>query len=73
MKKIVRVENLDCANCAAKLERAINKIDGVNEASINFMAMKMSLDFDEEKYAEIAKEIAETAKKVEPDCIFRGL
>lgn len=63
MKKIVRVENLDCANCAAKLERAINKIDGVNEASINFMAMKMSLDFDEAKYAEIAKEIAETAEK----------
>lgn len=73
MKKTVRVENLDCANCAAKLERAINKIDGVNEANINFFAMKMALDYDEEKYAEVVKNISAAAKKIEPDCVFKGL
>ncbi len=73
VKKMVRVENLDCANCAAKLERAINKIDGVNEANVNFMAMKMAIDYDEEKYGEIVKGIESAAKKIEPDCVFKGL
>lgn len=73
MKKIVRIENLDCANCAAKLERALAKIDGINEVSINFMALKMMIDYDESKYGEIVAAIKGAAKKVEPDCVFKGL
>lgn len=73
MKKIVRIENLDCANCAAKLERALAKIDGINEVSINFMALKMMIDYDESKYGEIVAAIKAVAKKVEPDCVFKGL
>ena len=73
MKKIVKIENLDCANCAAKLERALNKIDGVNAISINFMAMKMSVDCADDRYAAVAEEIKAVTKKVEPDCVYKGL
>lgn len=72
MKKIVRLENLDCANCAAKLERAINKIDGV-QANVNFMAMKMTLECADERYPAAAEEIRRVAGRVEPDCVFKGL
>lgn len=73
MKKIVKIENLDCANCAAKLERALNKIDGVNAISINFMAMKMCVDCADGEYAAVAEEIKAVTKKVEPDCVYKGL
>ena len=46
MKKVYKIE-IDCANCAAKVEDAIKKIDGINSASLNFMTQKMILDLDE--------------------------
>lgn len=73
MKKVIGLENLDCANCAAKLERAINKIDKVDSASVNFMAMKMVLECAEEDYADVAEKIKAAAARVEPDCVFKGL
>ena len=49
MKKVVRIKNLDCANCAAALERAVAKIDGVNSVNVSFIGEKMTLDYDEDR------------------------
>ena len=59
---------VDCANCAAKVEAAVKKIDGVNDATVNFMAQKLVLDADNARFDEILKEVEAVAKKVEPDC-----
>ena len=66
MKKRYQFE-IDCANCAAKVEEAIKKIDGVNSASVNFMTQKLTLDADDARFDEILQEIITTAKKIEPD------
>ena len=68
MKKVYRLEDLDCANCAAKMERAVAKIDGVNEVSISFMGQRMSIDADEGRFEEIMDNVVKVCKKVEPDC-----
>lgn len=68
MKKVFKMQDLDCANCAAKMERAINKIDGVRAASVSFMAQRLSVDADEERFDEIVKEIVKVCSRVEPDC-----
>ena len=67
MKKRYKFE-VDCANCAAKVEEAVKKIDGVNDATVNFMAQKMVLDADDARFDAILKEVIAVAKKVEPDC-----
>ena len=67
MKKRYKFE-VDCANCAAKVEAAVKKIDGVNDVTVNFMAQKMVPDADDARYDEILKEVVAVAKKVEPDC-----
>ena len=69
MKKTYKVE-VDCANCAAKMEDAIKKLDGVNDASVSFMMQKMTIDADDARFDEIMKEVVEVCKKVEPDCII---
>ena len=68
MKKTFALEDLDCAVCAAKMEDAIKKIDGVLDASVSFMTQKMTVDADDEKFDEIMKKIVKACKKVEPDC-----
>ena len=60
MKKKFKLQDLDCANCAQKIEDAIKKIDGVNDASVSFMTQKMS----------IMDEVVKVCKKVEPDCVI---
>lgn len=67
MKIKFTVENLDCANCAAKIEDAVSKINGVNSVSVSFMTLKMTLDISDENSEEILKEITKVVKKVEPD------
>ena len=67
MKKRYKFE-VDCANCVAKVEEAVKKIDGVNDATVNFMAQKMVLDADDARFDEILQEVIAVAKKVEPDC-----
>ena len=69
MKKTYGIE-VDCANCAAKMEDAIKKLDGVNDASVSFMMQKMTIDADDARFDEIMKEVVEVCKKVEPDCII---
>ena len=61
---------VDCANCAAKMEDAIKKLDGVNDASVSFMMQKMTIDADDARFDEIMKEVVEVCKKVEPDCVI---
>ncbi len=70
MKKRFKLTDLDCANCAAKMEEAIKKIDGVNDATVSFMAQKMTVDADDSRFDEIMKEIVAVCKKVEPDCVI---
>ncbi|MCR5342786.1 MULTISPECIES: cation transporter [unclassified Butyrivibrio] len=67
MKKTYKCE-VDCANCAAKMEEAINKIDGVKNARVNFMTQKLTLEADDERYTEILDAAVKACKKVEPDC-----
>ena len=68
MKKRYNMIDLDCANCAAKMEAAIKKLDGVNDCSVNFFAQKMILDADDARFEEIIKKAAAAIKKVDPDC-----
>ena len=70
MKKKFKLTDPDCANCAAKMEDAIKKLDGVNDASVSFMMQKMTIDADDARFDEIMKEVVEVCKKVEPDCII---
>ena len=68
MKKVFKLEDLDCANCAAKMEAAIKKLDGVNDASVSFMAQKLTLDADDAVFDDVLKKVVKAIKKVEPDC-----
>lgn len=68
MRKAYNLEDLDCANCAAKMEEAIKKIDGVTFASVNFMTQKVTVEADDSMFDDIMKKVAKTIKKVEPDC-----
>lgn len=72
MKKIVRVKGMDCANCAAALERAVAKIEGITSVNVNFMGEKMTLEYDEAK-AGALDEVKKTAHKLEPDWEIIGL
>ena len=68
MKKKLKLQDLDCANCAAKMEDLIKKIDGVNGASVSFMTQKMMVDADDARFDDIMKEVVKVCAKVEPDC-----
>ncbi len=72
MKKKYKLQDLDCAHCAAKMEEAIRRIDGVNEASVSFMMQKLVIDAEEERFDEIMKEVVRVCAKVEPDCRIIG-
>ena len=68
MKKHFKLIDLDCANCAAKMEAAIKKLDGVHDATVSFMTQKLTLDADDTRFDEILNEVVKVCKKVEPDC-----
>ncbi len=68
MKKTFDLIDLDCANCAAKMENEIKKINGVNDATVSFMTQKMTVDADDASFDKIIKQIVKVCKKVEPDC-----
>ncbi len=73
MKKIIQVSNLDCANCARKLEEKLQKVEGVNTCNVSFMMQRISLDIEDSKAEEIINNIKKVCKKVEPDMeIVRG-
>ena len=68
MKKVIAMQDLDCANCAAKMEQAIKKIDGVTSVSINFMTQRMTLEVADDNFDEVITKIKAAIKKIEPDC-----
>ena len=72
MKKTFELEDLDCANCAAKMERGIEKIKGVNSVSVDFMTQKIVLDCDDNAVDEIIAEMKKVCHKIEPDCIIKA-
>ncbi|HIT51098.1 MAG TPA: cation transporter [Candidatus Aveggerthella excrementigallinarum] len=67
MRKVFKLEDLDCANCAAKMEDAINKIDGVEKATMSFMTQKLTIVADDGRFDEIMDEVERVCSKVEPD------
>jgi len=68
MKKSYKIE-VDCANCAAKMEEAANKVEGVKAASVNFMALKMKVEFEDGvEPNDVMKKVLADCRKVEPDC-----
>jgi len=68
MRKTFELEDLDCANCAAKMEEAIKKLPGVKRVSVNFMTQKMILDAEDSQFDEILQAAVKCIAKVEPDC-----
>ena len=68
MKKTFKLENLDCPNCAAKLERAIKNTDGVIFASVNFMFLKLTVEAADESFDEVMQNVIKAAKKSNPGC-----
>ena len=71
MKKQFKLQDLDCANCAAKMETAIKKLDGVHDATVSFLTQKLTLDAEDDRFEEILDQVVKVCKKVEPDCVIR--
>ncbi|HIX84629.1 MAG TPA: cation transporter [Candidatus Megamonas gallistercoris] len=71
MKKNIKLIDLDCANCAAKIEDAVKKIDGVTNASVSFMAQKMTLEAPDEIFPQVFDEAKKLIHKLEPDITIK--
>ena len=71
MKKTFILEDLDCANCAAKIENAVAAIEGVVSATVSFMTQKMTVDAAEEDFEVLIGKIEAVVKKVDGDITFR--
>ncbi len=68
MKKTFKLEDLDCANCAAKMETAIKKLDGVKNATVSFITQKLTIEAEDERFDEVVKAAVKCIARVEPDC-----
>lgn len=71
MKKVFKIEGLDCAHCAATIERGVAKLDGVTSAKVNFLTQKMIIEGSDEDFERITKEAIKICREVEPDCEVR--
>jgi copper chaperone CopZ len=71
MKKKFILKGLECANCAAKMEKAINELDGVKEATVNFMTQKLVIEGEDEKMHTIIQEAEKIVKRIEPDTVMK--
>ena len=72
MKRVFMLDELDCANCAAKMEDALRRIRGVDAASVNFFTQKLTLEAADDLFDEVLKQAEKTVKRIEPDCRIRG-
>lgn len=70
MKKVFKLQDLECANCAAKMEKAIAKLDGVQSVRVNFMTQKMTLEADDERFETLINEAQKVIHKFESDCMI---
>ncbi len=68
MKKRFQLEDLDCANCAQKMEDAIKKIDGVTDCTVSFLSQKLTLEAPDDRFDAILAQAVKVCKRVEPDC-----
>lgn len=68
MKKTYLLEDLDCANCAAKMEAAIKALPGVTDATVSFLTQKLILETEDDDQSKLIRDIAKIIKKIEPDC-----
>ncbi|MBS5965603.1 cation transporter [Finegoldia magna] len=66
MKRRYTLENLECANCAAKMEDEIKKLDGVNSVTVNFITTKMVLDVEDDKFDSVLDQAKDIIKSIEP-------
>ena len=66
VRKTFMMEELDCAHCAAKMEEGIRKLEGVTEVTVNFLAQKLIIEADEERFDDIMKEAQRIVKKIHP-------
>lgn len=70
MKKVFRLEDLECANCAAKMEAAIGRLDGVESASVNFMTQKLTISAADHLFDSVLEQAKKIVRKIEPDCVI---
>lgn len=73
MKMKFKIKGIDCANCAAQLELAIQKIDGVDNASISFMTERMVIECADDRKDEVMEKVRKAVKKEEPDAIIEEM
>lgn len=70
MRKVFKLDDLGCANCAAKMEREISRLDGVSKAQVNFLTSKLTLEADDGRFDEIVDSAAKICRRIEPDCVL---
>ncbi|CBL03456.1 MAG: cation transporter [Gordonibacter pamelaeae] len=70
MRKAFKLQDLDCANCAAKMENAIKGIDGVKSATVSFMTQKLVIEADDDCFDAVLDEAQRACSKIEPDCVI---
>jgi copper chaperone CopZ len=70
MKKSIKLQDLECANCAAKIENAISKMEGVVSCKVSFMTQKMTLETADNQFDAILAEAKKIAKKIEPGMVM---
>lgn len=68
MRKSYKLDEIDCANCARKLEDAINKLEGVQKATVNFMTQKLTLTADDASFDDVFERVVKLTADIEPDC-----
>lgn len=68
MKKNYRLQDLDCAHCAQKIEDGIKKLDGVRMVRVNFLSQRLTLEADDDCFSEVLEEVVKIFRKIEPDC-----
>ncbi len=72
MKKTIKLQNLDCANCAAKIENAVKKLEGVTDVKVNFLSQRMELEAPDDKYDSALSEARKIIRKIEPEVIIKA-
>lgn len=73
MRKIIKLQGLCCANCAAKIEEGVKKLDGVKEASLSFMTERLTMEVEDGREEELVEAARKIAAKVEPEAGFKVL
>ena len=68
MKKVFRLEELDCANCAAKMESGIARLEGVQSVSVSFMTQKLTLEADDAVFDDVLARAEKLVRRIDPDC-----